>query len=239
MVESGSMHPDTMRTFIRSFFACAALLATLAWGNQDPAPVRKAVEDYLHVQTKGLPGEVSFTVGAFNPNNGLPPCASFEVGREPGARLWGRTNVMVRCTQEGGWRVFVPVHIRVFADYLVTGHPLVQGQPVSDADLATQRGDLADLPAGILTDARQAVGRTAAISVPAGRPLRADMLRQAVVVQQGQNVKLVSRGPGFEVANEGRALNNAADGQVAQVRLANGQVVSGIARPGGVVEVGL
>ena len=97
--------------------------------------------------------------------------------------------------------------------------------------------DLTDLPAGILTDPDQAVGRTLAVSLPAARPLRGDMLRQAIVVQQNQSVKVVARGSGFAVANEGRALTNAVAGQVVQVRLANGQIVSGIARAGGSVEV--
>ena len=74
--------------------------------------------------------------------------------------------------------------------------------------------------------------------MPAGRPLRGDMLRQAAAVQQGQNVSVISKGPGFQVTgSNGRALNTAGDGQIAQVRMANGHVVSGIARVGGVVEV--
>jgi flagella basal body P-ring formation protein FlgA len=41
------------------------------------------------------------------------------------------------------------------------------------------------------------------------------------------------------VANDGVALSSAADGQAAQVRLANGQVVRGTARNGGIVEITL
>jgi flagella basal body P-ring formation protein FlgA len=57
-------------------------------------------------------------------------------------------------------------------------------------------------------------------------------------VQQGQSVRVVSSGPGFRVSTEARALNNASEGQIAQARTASGQVVSGIAKAGGVVEVG-
>ena len=232
------MYPEAMRRLPRLALAFALLFAAAAWARQDPAAVKTEVEDYLRVQTQGLPGDVSYTIGALAPNNGLRPCAAFVVGRAPGARIWGRTNVTVRCAQGGSWSVFIPVQIRIVADYLVAGRPLAPGQVLTEADLATQRGDLGDLPTGVLTDAQQAVGRSSAMSVPAGKPLRADMLRQALVVRQGQGVKVVSRGPGFEVANDGRALNSAADGQVAQVRLGNGQVVSGIARAGGIVEVG-
>lgn len=225
-----------MPRFLGLVFIAAALIATPALARQDPAPVRKAVEDYLRIQTKGLPGTASFTVGNIDPNNNLVPCPAFEVAQAPGARPWGRTTVTVHCAQQGGWSLFVPVHIRIVADYIVSARGLAQGQVITDSDLARRNGDLSVLPGGVLTDEQQALGRTALMPIPLGRPLRADMLRQAAIVQQGQSVKVISRGPGFEVANEGRALNNAVEGQVVQVRLANGQVISGIARgPGQVV----
>lgn len=222
------------------------LLCLLAFGlgipfthaQQNPAPVKKAIESWLKIQTKGLPGQVSYEIGGLDPGNQLAPCNNFDVSRPPGAQAWGRTNVMVRCLDTAGWRVHVPVQIRVKADYLISARPIAQGQIVVEADLATQIGDLSDLPANTLTEASLAVGKAATTSIPAGRPLRADMLKAMQVVRQGQTVRVVSRGPGFAVSNEGRALNNAVEGQVAQVRLGNGQVISGIAKAGGMVEVG-
>jgi flagellar basal body P-ring formation protein FlgA len=104
-------------------------------------------------------------------------------------------------------------------------------------DVAKINGDLTALPQGIITDSSQAIGRTAAASLSAGTPLRNDALRSMQAVQQGQTVRLVSTGPGFRVSAEARALNNATEGQVAQARTASGQVVSGVAKAGGVVEV--
>lgn len=214
------------------------LLAGDCLARQDPAPVRRAVEQFLKVETAGLPGQVSFTVGDLDPGNQLVPCAALEVSLPAGARAWGRTHVSVRCQSEGGWSVFVPVQVKVVADYLVVARPLALGQMITAGHLARRQGDLAALPAGILTEEQQAIGQVALQSVAAGRPLRADMVRQPLAVQQNQTVKVVSAGPGFQVANEGRALNQATAGQVVQVRLANGQVVSGIARGGGTVEIG-
>ncbi|MBL8485922.1 MAG: flagellar basal body P-ring formation protein FlgA [Rhodocyclaceae bacterium] len=209
----------------------------LAQARQDPAAVRRVVEDYLRVQTRGLPGTVSISVGTVDPNLALPACAAPEAALAPGARAWGRSSAVVSCPGEGGWRLFVPFQVRVQGDYLVLVRGVPQGQAIVEADLGRQAGDLAELPAGVLTDPAQAVGRTASMALQPGRPLRGDLLRQALAVLQGQSVKVTSRGAGFQVANEGRALNNAAPGQVVQVRLANGQVLSGIARPGGLVEV--
>jgi flagella basal body P-ring formation protein FlgA len=223
-------------------FAIPVLLlafpVTDALARQDPALVRSAIDTFLRAQVRGLPGEVNYTIGGLDPNNRLVPCSALQVGMPAGAKAWGRTSVSVRCQEPRGWTIFVPVHIRVVTDYLVTAMPLAQGQSVTANDLARQRGDLSDLPAGILTEEREALGRTASMSIAAGRPLRADMLRQPIVIQQNQTVKVVSRGPGFQVSNEGRALTNGLDGQVVQVRLASGEVVSGVARSGGIVEIG-
>jgi flagella basal body P-ring formation protein FlgA len=224
---------------------CLALIVAFifAWwsptamARQDPAPVKRAVEEFLRIQVAGLPGEASFSVGAIDANNQLAPCSGFDVSLPPGARAGGRSNVTVRCLGEQAWSMFVPVHVKVFGDYLIAARPLAQGQSLTAADLGRQRGDLSNLPAGILTDEQQALGRSAKLSIAAGRPLRSDMLRQPLVVQQNQTVKVVTRGPGFQVANEGRALNNGLAGQVVQVRLGNGQIVSGIARASGIVEI--
>jgi flagellar basal body P-ring formation protein FlgA len=214
------------------------LPATDVMARQDPVTVKRTVEDFLHAQTRGLPGQVSYTIGGLDPDNQLAPCPALEASLPPGAKAWGRINVIVRCQAERGWSIYLPVHIRVVTAYLVTALPLAQGQTVTAADLTHVQGDLSDLPTGILTDEREAIGRTAAMSIAAGRPLRGDMLRQPIVVQQNQTVKVISRGPGFQVTNDGRALNNGLEGQVVQVRLGTGQVVSGIARAGGVVEIG-
>jgi flagella basal body P-ring formation protein FlgA len=228
-----------MRTFA-SFVVCGllALSALTVRAQQDPAPVKKAIDGWLKTQTKGLPGQVSWEIGGLDPGNQLSPCGSFDISRPAGARPWGRTHVVVRCLGEAGWRVYVPVHLRVKADYLISARPIAQGQAEVIDDIATELGDLSELPANILTEPGLAIGKVASSSIPAGRPLRADMLKSQTVVRQGQTVKVVSRGPGFAVANEGRALANALEGQVTQIRLVSGQVVSGVAKADGTVEVG-
>jgi flagella basal body P-ring formation protein FlgA len=219
-------------------WSVAGLFAPIASAHQDPEPVRTAIETYLRQQVKGLPGKVSYTIGGIAQNNRLMPCTAFQVGLPAGAKSWGRTTVSVHCQSKRGWTIFVPVHIHVVTDYLVTALPLARGQTISASDLTRRRGDLSDLPAGVLTDEKEAVGRTASFSILAGLPLRADMLRQPVVVLQNQTVKVISGGPGFRVANEGRALSNGLEGQIVRVRLSDGQIVSGIARRGGIVEIG-
>lgn len=227
------------RTVTIVTFALGLLFLMLppAQARQDPLPVRQAVSDWLKIQTQGLPGQVSYTIGELAADNQLAPCTAFDAGRPAGARLWGRTHVQVRCLDAAAWRINIPVHVRIKTDYLIAARPIARGQHIVAEDLASQLGDLSDLPANTLTDPDLALGKTAAVSIAAGRPLRADLLKAQTVVRQGQTVKVVSHGPGFSVANDGRALNNAAAGEVVQIRLANGQVISGIARSSGAVEI--
>lgn len=228
-----------LRPALRLFLALLlplVLVGNVASAQQDI--VTNAVDQLLRTQTRGLPGRVNYTIGQLDPRTQLTPCPAVEAFLPPGNRLWGRISVGVRCLAEGGWTVYVPVQVSVTANFLVSARPLSPGQILGINDVVTQSGDLASLPGGVLTDVQQALGKTVKNGISAGQPLRADMLTAPLVVQQGQTVKVISRGAGFSVSSEGRAMNNAAEGQVAQVRTPSGQTVSGIARPGGVVEIG-
>ena len=57
-----------------------------------------------------------------------------------------------------------------------------------------------------------------------------------VLVQQGQSIKLVTRGAGFVASAEGKAMTDAAAGAVIQVKIQGGQLLSGIVQPDGSVE---
>lgn len=196
-----------------------------------------ALDDYLRAQTQGLPGQVSYRIGQLDARTQLSPCQAFEPFLPAGSRLWGKATVGVRCLGPAQWTVYVPVQVTVSGNYLISARTMAAGYVINAADVVVRSGDLSGLPATVLTDPAQAVGKTVKNGFAAGQPLRSDQLLVAWAVQQGQNVRTVSNGPGFSVSSEGRALANAVAGQVVQVRTNSGQTVSGIARPGGIVEV--
>lgn len=195
------------------------------------------VEQYLLTQTRGLPGKVSISIGQLDPRLQLTPCAVYDPFLPTGTQLWGKATIGVRCLGPSTWTIYMPVQIRVTGNYVVTARALNPGQALKPEDLALQSGDLTALPAGILTDREQGVGKVLRNALGGGQPLRSDMLIAPFVIQQGQDVRLVTQGRGFSISNEGKALNNAAEGQVARARIDNGQTVSGIARPGGIIEI--
>jgi flagellar basal body P-ring formation protein FlgA len=127
--------------------------------------------------------------------------------------------------------------VSVQAEYVAAAMPLAQGQPIDASQLIMVKGDLAALPNGVLTDMAQAVGKMSTLSLPSGAPLRDNQLRSKPVVQQGQAVRVVSGGAGFQVSAEAKAIGSAGEGQVVQVRTPGGAILSGVAKAGGLVEV--
>lgn len=204
---------------------------------QNAAAIRDVAEQFLRIQAAGLPGKVTVEIGRVDARLSLPACPSPQGFLPPGSRAWGKTTVGVRCTAPAPWTVYIAAKVHVEGDYVAAAVPLAQGQVIDAGDLALVKGDLTALPAGVITELDEAAGRTAAISLPLGAALRQNALRIRKVIAQGQPVRLVSSGPGFSISAEGTALGNAAAGQLAQAKTANGQVVSGVARAGGVLEV--
>jgi flagella basal body P-ring formation protein FlgA len=184
-----------------------------------------------------LPGKVSYSIGQLDARTQLSPCNAFEPFLPAGSKLWGKSTVGVRCLGPSTWTIYVPVQVNVSGNYLISARTMPAGYVLGAADIVMRSGDLGTLPANILTDQAQAIGKTVKNGFAAGQPLRSDQLIAPWAVQQGQSVKLLSNGPGFSVSSEGKALNNAVTGQVVQVRTNTGQTVSGIAQPGGIVEV--
>lgn len=220
---------------LRCLFLLFALISGIAQAAEVDVVIDTA-ERYVRLQTQGLPGEVRITMGRLDVDR-LPPCSAHEAYAPPGTRLSGRTHIGVRCLGPNVWSVLVPVQIAVTGNYVVTTRPLAAGQSIQEGDVAVLSGDLSALPTGVVGAPADAIGKTLRNALAAGQPLRNDQLIAPLVVRQGQSVRVVSRGAGFAVSSEGRALANAAAGQVVQIRMSSGQTVSGVAQADGSVEV--
>lgn len=226
----------------RSFLYAILLLiaqpahaSTQAGGQQSHADIIEAVTAFVHAQTQSLPGQVTIKVDEIDRRVVVPVCPTLEAFLPIGSRLLGNGMVGVRCHGKKGWTLFVPVHVTVSVDMLITNKAIPQGHMLNAEDISSQRGELAQMD--ILTDPKQAIGKILKNGIGAGQVLKQDMLRAPYVVTQGQTVQLQVAGAGFSIRSEGHALDNAAEGQTVRVQTASGQVISGTARSDGVVEI--
>ncbi len=205
---------------------------------QDPTVLVQQAESFLRTQTSSLPGEVRITVAPPDPRLTLAACAAAPQGFLPGnSRLWGNTLIGMRCGAPKTWTVYLQAHIAVFGNYVVSTANLHQGQLIQISQLTMVKGELTQLPADTLTDPEQAQGKQLMAGLPAGAALRASMLRSQSAVEQGQPVTVLSRGQGFEIEATGHAITTAQAGHLVEVKVENGQIVSGIADAHGIVHI--
>jgi flagellar basal body P-ring formation protein FlgA len=213
--------------------ATLALCSFTARGSDVAERVRVMLDERL----AGTAGEIEVSVGEPDPRLKLAPCARMEPFVPSGARLIGRTSLGVRCMEGANWIVYVPVQVRLFLDAWVAARPIPRGVVIGAKDVRVDRVDVSALNGNAVLPDAPLIGRTALRPVAMGEPLRRDALRAPTVLQPGDAVQVVAIGTGFAAQTSGKALTAAADGQTAQVALAGGKVVSGVARVGGVVEV--
>jgi flagella basal body P-ring formation protein FlgA len=191
--------------------------------------------EFIQAKTQGLPGKVAFKIDQIDPRIVLAACSRLEAFLPAGSSLLGKTSVGVRCAEKNGWSVFMSATITLTMNMLVSSKPLQQGQIISAADFNIQTGEISQ--PGIVTEAAQVVGKVSKFSIGAGQLLKQDMFRLAYVVTQGQQVQLFILGKGFKLRSEGIAMNNAAAGQAARVKVPSGQIISGTVQSNGSVEV--
>ena len=214
----------------------APAAAAVPAGQQDGEQIRSAALAFLQQQTTGLPGKVTVTVAPSFPR-GLAACTTLVPFMPPGSRLWGRTSVGVRCAGEHPWTAYLQARIAIEATYYLAAHQIEPNTVLSVADLLPREGDLSNLPRAVVTDPSQAVGALALSRIGAGVPLRQDLLRSASSVTIGQTVRVVALGQGFQISAEGNVMNNAAPGEQVRVKMASGQVISGVVKDGSTVEI--
>ncbi len=153
----------------------------------------KTAEDFLRQQAAGLPGRVTLSIPPIAPR-GLIACDNLQAFMAPGAPMWGRTTVGVRCTGAKPWTIYLLARVSVQATYYVAGRSISPGDVIQLTDLVPREGDLSVMPRAIVTDPSQVVGAVAENRISAGLPLRSDLIRSPQAIQLGQDCQ--GRRPG-------------------------------------------
>jgi flagella basal body P-ring formation protein FlgA len=178
-----------------------------------------------------LPGKrVEVRVGRLDPRLKLAPCEAIEPYLPPGARLWGRTRVGVRCVSgPTRWNVYLPVTVHVWGEGVVAAGALRPGSVLTPADLSRGEIDLAAEPGAPVNDGQALVGRILARPLAAGQAVRSAHLKPRLWFQAGTTVRLTAVGNGYAIRGTGQALSPGVEGQSVRVRTESGRVVTGSA----------
>jgi len=204
---------------------------------QDHDKIKQVATEFLRQTSIAQPGDVEITVNAIDNRLILAPCQALVPFLPTGSKAWGKTTVGVKCTAPTSWTIYLRANVQITAEYYVAAHSLTKGQVIAIDDLSKIKGEISNLPVGFISNPDQAIGKAIQNSVSSGTLLRTDALKSPAVVQQGQSVRVISMGNGFQVTTDAQAMNNASEGQIAKARTANGVTLSGIAKAGGIIEI--
>ncbi|MBC7739447.1 MAG: flagellar basal body P-ring formation protein FlgA [Candidatus Saccharibacteria bacterium] len=120
------------------------------------------------------------------------------------------------------------------ADSLIATHTIRAQTVLTAEDFTTVD---ADIP-GALSDPAAVIGLEAKVTIYAGRPLTANAVGAAALVERNQTVSLVYNAGGLSILTEGRALSRGGAGDVIKVmNLSSRTTVNGTVRTDGTVSV--
>ena len=171
-------------------------------------------------------------------NIDLPACKKLEFltnSSNPGAT--GNIRFSAKCFSPQPWTIYLNAQVSQKKVYYVNKNRLEPGQIISESDLQVKKDFPENLPFGTINDPQQIIGKAVISTIEAGTPMIGNSLKIENVINFGQTVKIIVGGAGFRINAEGKAMNSAALGQNVQVKMASGQIINGIARSGGLVEV--
>ncbi len=195
------------------------------------------IESFIQGKFSGEPVQVKVRVRT--PPNQWPACELPQLPQlslPPNARIGGNVSISARCGQE---RRFIQTQVQVFGRYLVSARGISAGSRLTAADLTLKAGRLDTLPPRALTEASKALGAVSLRNISPGQPLTLAMLRRAWIIKAGQSVQVNAQGEGFSISGAGKAMNNAAAEDSVRVRMASGQIVSGVVGDDGAIRITL
>ncbi len=179
-------------------------------------------------------------VGNLDSRLRLAPCGNVEPYLPVGVRLWGKTQVGLRCVDGvSRWNVMLPVTVNAFGPAWVVKGQLPAGAVVTEADVVQSEVNWAQDSNPVLRERGAWVGQVATRALSTGQTLRQGMVRPAQVFQAGAPVRVVAHGVGFQVTADAQALSVGVVGQMARIRMENGRISTGLVLDGKTVQIDL
>ena len=232
----------TYKFFLESIlFVLLIQFSTVGFGvttdSQDMDELVSQAENYLKMKY-GNNSDSKVRVQTPEENIDLPACKRIEFltqSSNPGAT--GNVRFSAKCFSPQVWTIYLNAQVSQKRIYYINKVRLDPGHIIGEADLQAKKDFPENLPFGVVNDPQQIIGKAVISIIEVGTPMIGNSLKNENVISFGQTVKIIVGGAGFRINAERKAMNSAALGQNVQVKMASGQIINGIARSGGLVEV--
>jgi flagellar basal body P-ring formation protein FlgA len=234
------MH-STIAKALTALAATSCLLPVLAApADQDLSAIAKVAEEFAREQFSGYKfDELEITSVSLDGRLRLKACNTelAAYGAATNERA-GRTNVEVRCLDEAGWTLSVPVKIAARIGVLTAASALPKGHVLQEADLSIVSRAIQELPSHYLTKPDEVLNKALTRPIQANSLLTMPMLAEPMLINKGQSLTILANGGNYSVKMTGTALGNGTMGQRINVKNASsGKTVQGTIIDAGTVRV--
>lgn len=240
-----------MKFKIASLFIALAILAwqpsksfadpaATQW--QSHAAIRTTAQSFVDTfAASHHQGRTQIKLGQLDKRLRLKSCAMpLEAFMPDGGRVIGNTTIGVRCSDEGGWSIYVSAKIDVFGPVLVASQPIPRGTPLRESDLELVERNLSNLPYGYYSDAQPVVDQLAKRTIAAATVVTPSMLQAPKLVTRGELVSVIAETGALRIRTRGKALGDGKAGDLVRVRAeGSNRVVDGVVISPGVIKVTL
>lgn len=211
----------------------------LAAAIDGPNSLRAAANRFLNTQanTAYPDSTVNVLIGPVDERLDLSDCSSASFFLPPGSHPWGAGTLGVQCSAPSHLIFYLTYRIRLHGPALVAARPMASNYAPRTGDIEKRVIEYMGDPGRYLRDSANLHGATLIMPLTKGAPLSIDMLRIPPIVQAGQQVRIVSGGPGFQVSQIGVAQQQAKVGDLLRLKLSSGRYVQGVVQEDGTVYV--
>lgn len=208
--------------------------------SQSTETLRQSVTHFLQAKTVNHPRQdIEINVGRIDRRLKLAACQSSPEAFLPaGARLQGKLTVGLRCLGPKLWTVYVPAQIKIFANVITAVQPLLRGTEITADNVMSVRQELSQLRTGYFTNPLEVIGKILTQNLVAGQAITPKRLKARILVHRGEKVTIVATAGALKVRGKGKALKDAARGELVSVRSSRSKrIVQGIVTKAGTVNV--
>jgi flagella basal body P-ring formation protein FlgA len=128
-----------------------------------------------------------------------------------------------------GSAVRATADVVAFGEVVVSARALSKDRPLEEGDVYLMRREVAQIPAGAVTDPKSVLGKTLSRAIGPNLPLLDRYVEQSALIPRGRTVTLVVENGGMRITATGRTRDNAyVNDAVRVMNLASRKTVTGI-----------
>ncbi len=203
--------------------------------------IRLQAENFLENHRYNSPYPPRIELGRLDPRLRLKPCAEdLLIGFTRPDKDYGNTSLTLRCPRPTGWKIHLPVTVRLYDDVLITRNPIRRGSAIDSNQLVSRKQEISRFQGGYYRPGDPLDRLQARRDLPAGTPLTTRSVEPRLAVHSGEQVTIHLSVQGLDIKSRGKALQSGPVGKIIQVRnIRSGRIVEGEITAPGLVRVGM